>query len=45
MPIPNETDRESILKAVMRNSPLGQDVDLREVARDLRCDVVNGRLM
>jgi len=39
VPIPTESDRASILRALIRKSPLADDVVPEEIAADGRCDV------
>ena len=40
VPIPTEEDRISILQALTRKSPIANDVNLEEIAKDDRCDVI-----
>ncbi len=42
VPLPPPADRASILRALVRRTPLGPGVDLEAVARDGRCDGFSG---
>lgn len=41
VPIPTSDDRESILRALTRKSPLAEDVNFNEIAHHTRCEVRN----
>ncbi|KAM0062758.1 putative AAA+ ATPase domain, ATPase, AAA-type, core, AAA ATPase, AAA+ lid domain-containing protein [Helianthus debilis subsp. tardiflorus] len=42
VPLPNQEEREMILKALSRNKPLDADVDLGAIARSKACANLNG---
>ncbi|KAJ0515781.1 putative ATPase, AAA-type, core, P-loop containing nucleoside triphosphate hydrolase [Helianthus annuus] len=42
VPLPNQEEREMILKALSRNKPLDADVDLGAIARSEACANLNG---
>jgi len=42
VPIPTESDRASILKALIRKSPISDDVNVEEITKDIRCEGFTG---
>ena len=40
VPLPTPDDRLDILQTITRKTPLAEDVDLRAIAMDPRCEVV-----
>jgi ribosome biogenesis ATPase len=42
VPLPNDNDRISIIKALTRKSPIGKDVDLDEMSKDKRLEGFSG---
>ena len=40
VPLPTDDDRISIIKALTRKVPIAPDIDLVEIARDKRCQVI-----
>lgn len=41
VPLPTPDDRFSILKTVTRNVPLSKDVQIKTIAFDRKCEVIN----
>ena len=39
VPLPSPEDRYDILKTITRKTPLAEDVDLKKIAMDKRCEV------